>query len=469
MPSLAALPHGDLGHQPVQETDMPSQSLAIIGSGPAGYTAALYAARANLSPVLFEGAVTAGGALMTTSVVENFPGYPQGVTGPDLMADLGRQAARFGAEFVREDVTELNLAASKKNLRTDEGGKHQFDAVILATGAVHRPLGLRDEVRLTGRGVSTCATCDGAFFRDREVAVVGGGDSALEEALFLTRFATAVTLIHRRNSLRASKVMQARVLAHPKITVRWNSEVTQLIGQDQLEAVTLRDTTDGPTAELEVSGLFVAIGHSPNSELVRGQLPLDEDGYVPVEHPTTATAIRGVFACGDVVDRRYRQAITAAGTGCAAAMDAEHYLATLSRPSDLPTLPRPLAEPLSEMVGRPTSLGAQMTGDAAADMSETSLAAALASSPIPVLVDFWADDCASCQLMDPVLDNIAERYEDRLRVVKLNVDDHRETAQRYAIATAPTLKLFLNGEVAHTIVGALPASRLATALDQFLR
>jgi thioredoxin reductase (NADPH) len=444
---------------------MPSgpRSLAIIGSGPAGYTAALYAARAELAPVLFEGSVTAGGALMTTTTVDNFPGQPDGILGPDLMSEMRRQAQRFGCEMVRDDVTRLQLTGPTKLLETGDG-VHSFDAAILATGAAHKHLGLPDEERLAGNGVSSCATCDGAFYRDRPVAVVGGGDSALEEALFLTRFAASVTLIHRRGSLRGSKIMQARALAHPKIEFRWDSEVTGLVGEDRLEAITICQNSDGRTLRLDVNGLFVAIGHKPNSALFRGQVPMDEDGYVLVDHPTTATGLFGVFACGDLVDRRYRQAITAAGSGCAAALDAERYL------SALPQLPRskgrkdvPAEPPVAAAPDGGTSPVVAGVGHGA------SLADMLLTSPLPVLVDFWADDCAPCRLMLPVLDEIAHRYPDQLAVVKINVTTSPEVAQRYDITSAPTLKLFVGGEVARTIVGATPASKLSAALEPFLK
>ena len=440
------------------------RSLAIVGSGPSGYTAALYAARAKLAPVLFEGSVTAGGALMTTTIVENYPGHPEGITGPDLMAGMRKQAERFGCEIVRDDVTKLELIGDTKELETGSGRAHIFDAVILATGAAHKQLGLPDEERLTGKGVSSCATCDGAFYRDSPVAVVGGGDSAFEEALFLTRFATTVTLIHRRGKFRGSKVMQERVLTHPRINIRWNSEVTRLIGDGQLEAISIRDNTDGRTDQLVISGLFVAIGRKPNNELVRGKLPTDDDGYVLVDHPTTATSVPGLFACGDLVDRRYRQAITAAGSGCSAALDAEHYL------SGLPQLPMP-----SHREGDPAdgfaanARATQIVRTIAASLvDDASLSTTVETSAVPVLVEFWADSCAPCQLMHPVLDDIAQRYPDKLEVVKINVDSYPRAAQRHAIMTAPTLKLFVDGEVARTIVGAIPTSKLVAELESFM-
>ena len=301
----------------------------IVGSGPSGYTAAIYAARANLEPLVFEGSVTAGGALMTTTDVENFPGFPEGIMGPELMEQLRSQAARFGAELVADDVTSVQLDGDIKTVTTSDGTVHQARTVILAMGSGYRKLDIAGEDRLSGHGVSWCATCDGFFFRDQEIVVVGGGDSALEEATFLTRFASKVTLVHRRDELRASKIMQDRALANDKIEFAWNSEVAEIVGDERLEAVVLRDTQTGETRELPATGLFIAIGHDPRSELVKGQVELDDEGYVLVRAGSTETSVPGVFAAGDLVDHTYRQAITAAGTGCAAALDAERLLATL--------------------------------------------------------------------------------------------------------------------------------------------
>jgi len=298
------------------------RDVIIIGSGPAGYTAALYAARARLNPLLFEGSVTSGGALMNTTDVENFPGFPDGVLGPDLMDAVRKQAERFGAELVPDDVTEVDLTASPKVIRVG-GDTFLAKTVIIATGSSYRELGIPGEKRLSGHGVSWCATCDGFFFRDQDIAVVGGGDSALEEATFLTRFARTVTLIHRRDTLRASKIMQDRALANPKIRFAWDSEVTEVVGEDRVSGLRLRNTKTGEESTLQVGGIFVAIGHDPRSELFTGVLATDADGYLVVEQPSTRTAIDGVFAAGDVVDHIYRQAVTAAGTGCAAALDAE--------------------------------------------------------------------------------------------------------------------------------------------------
>ncbi|MBH5336772.1 thioredoxin-disulfide reductase [Streptomyces pactum] len=301
--------------------------VAVIGSGPAGYTAALYAARADLAPVVFLGTVFVGGALATTTEVENFPGFPDGVQGPDLMEKMRAQAARFGARMIEDDVAAVELCGEVKRLIDGHGRAHLARTVIVATGSGHRRLGLPREEEFSGRGVSSCATCDGFFFRGRHLAVVGGGDTALEEATFLTRYAASVTVVHRRDSLRASRAMQARAFADPKITFAFDSEVVELLGDVRLTGVTLRDTRTGATRPLAVGGLFVAIGQDPRSGLFAGQLELDAKGYVVVRAPTTRTSVPGVFAAGDVVDHRYRQAVTAAGTGCAAALDAEHYLA----------------------------------------------------------------------------------------------------------------------------------------------
>ncbi|GGV00567.1 thioredoxin reductase [Kitasatospora herbaricolor] len=306
------------------------RNVIIIGSGPAGYTSALYTARASLKPLVFEGAVTAGGALMNTTEVENFPGYRDGIMGPELMDNMRAQAERFGAELVPDDIVSVDLTGDVKTVTDSEGNVHRARAVIVTTGSQHRKLGLPREDALSGRGVSWCATCDGFFFRDQDIAVVGGGDTALEEATFLSRFARSVTVVHRRDSLRASKAMQERAFADPKISFAWDSAVEAIHGDPKLTGVTLRDTTTGEQRELAVTGLFIAIGHDPRTELFTGQLDLDAEGYLKVEAPSTRTNIPGVFGAGDVVDHTYRQAITAAGTGCAAALDAERYLASLA-------------------------------------------------------------------------------------------------------------------------------------------
>ncbi|ROT33630.1 thioredoxin-disulfide reductase [Micromonospora sp. HM5-17] len=312
------------------------RNLIIIGSGPAGYTAAIYAARANLAPLVIEG-VESGGALMTTTEVENFPGFADGIMGPELMDAMRKQAERFGAEFVTDDVTRVELVDTgvpgSGALHTVYVGEtaYRAKAVILSTGSAWRPLGVPGEQEYLGHGVSSCATCDGFFFRGQEIVVVGGGDSAMEEAVFLTKFASKVTIVHRRDEFRASKIMADRALANEKIQVEWNSVVEEILGADgKVSGVRLRNVHTGETKTLEVAGVFVAIGHDPRSTLFRGQVDLDENGYVKVQSPSTRTNIPGVFAAGDLVDHTYRQAITAAGSGCAAALDAERFLATLT-------------------------------------------------------------------------------------------------------------------------------------------
>jgi len=302
------------------------RELVIVGSGPAGYTAAIYAARAQLSPLIYEGSVTAGGALMNTTEVENFPGFAEGIMGPDLMDAMRKQALRFEAEIITDDIVEMDLKSSVKVLVDGTGRKIEAKAVILAMGSAYREIGLTNEKRLSGRGVSWCATCDGFFFRNQNIAVVGGGDSAMEEANFLTKFADKVTLVHRRDSLKASKIMAERAHANPKIEFLWNSEVVDVLGEDKVNGLSIRNTVSGELSVLAVTGLFVAIGHDPRSELVKGQVTLDGEGYVQVDNGSTQTNLEGVFACGDLVDHTYRQAITAAGSGCAAALDAERFL-----------------------------------------------------------------------------------------------------------------------------------------------
>jgi len=303
------------------------RDVIIIGSGPSGYTAAIYTARAQLQPLVLEGAVTAGGALINTTEVENYPGFKDGIMGPQLMEEMRAQAVRFGAEIITDDAVEVSLDGDLKVVRDGSGREYRARAVILAMGSGYRELGLPNEKRLSGHGVSWCATCDGFFFRDQDIAVVGGGDSALEEATFLTRFAKSVTLIHRRDSLRASKIMQERAFNDPKLHFAWNSEVVDILGDTKVSAVVLKDTETGETRELPITGLFIAIGHDPRSELVTGQVDIDTEGYVVVDAPSTRTNVPGVFAAGDLVDHTYRQAITAAGTGCSAALDAERFLA----------------------------------------------------------------------------------------------------------------------------------------------
>ncbi|MEU3656119.1 thioredoxin-disulfide reductase [Streptomyces sp. NPDC032161] len=306
------------------------RNVIIIGSGPAGYTAALYTARASLKPLVFEGAVTAGGALMNTTDVENFPGFQDGIMGPELMDNMRAQAERFGAELVPDDIVSVNLDGDIKTVTDTAGTVHRAKAIIVATGSQHRKLGLPNEDILSGRGVSWCATCDGFFFKDQDIAVVGGGDTAMEEATFLSRFAKSVTIVHRRDTLRASKTMQERAFADPKIKFAWDSEVAEIHGDQKLSGLTLRNTKTGETSEIAVTGLFIAVGHDPRTELFKGQLDLDDEGYLKVDAPSTRTNLTGVFGAGDVVDHTYRQAITAAGTGCSAALDAERFLAALA-------------------------------------------------------------------------------------------------------------------------------------------
>jgi thioredoxin reductase (NADPH) len=333
----------------MSENQSEIRNVIVIGSGPSGYTAALYTARASLEPLVFEGSVTAGGALMNTTEVENFPGFRDGIMGPALMDEMRAQAERFGAELVADDVVEVDLTGDVKVVTTATG-TFRARSVILATGSGYRKLGLPREEELSGRGVSWCATCDGFFFREQAIAVVGGGDSAIEEATFLTRFGSKVYLIHRRDELRASKIMQERAFNDPKLEIIWNSEIAEINGDERLESVTLRDTVTGDTRPLEVTGLFIAIGHDPRSELLTGQVDLDDNGYVLVDHPSTRTNIPGVFAAGDLVDHHYRQAITAAGTGCAAALDAERFVAALDHEASTAGDAAETAEAVAEAV-----------------------------------------------------------------------------------------------------------------------
>ncbi|MET1089142.1 MAG: thioredoxin-disulfide reductase [Arthrobacter sp.] len=305
------------------------RDVIIVGSGPAGYTAAVYTARANLKPLLLAGSVTAGGELMNTTDVENYPGFPDGIMGPDLMENFEKQAARFGTEIQFEDVTELDLDGDVKTVTTGSGETFRARSIILSTGSAYRELGLPNEKRLSGHGVSWCATCDGFFFKDQDIAVIGGGDSAMEEALFLTKFARTVTVVHRRDTLRASKIMADRALAHEKISFIWNSGVEDVLGQDKVTGLRVRNLVDGTETELSVTGVFVAIGNDPRTDLVKGKLDLTPEGTIAVQGRTSKTSVPGVFAAGDVIDPTYRQAITASGSGCVAALDVEHFLADL--------------------------------------------------------------------------------------------------------------------------------------------
>jgi thioredoxin reductase (NADPH) len=305
------------------------RQVIIIGSGPAGYTAAIYAARANLNPLVVASSVEAGGELMNTTEVENFPGFPEGIMGPDLMAKMQEQAEKFGAEVLYDDVVSLDVDGRVKKVSLGSGASHEADAIVFATGSAPRKIGIEGESRLSGRGVSYCATCDGFFFRDRVIAVVGGGDSAMEEATFLTKFASKVYVIHRREELRASKIMQDRAFKNDKIEFIWNAEVADILGEDAVTGIVLRDTVDGSTRELALDGVFVAIGYDPRTHLVHGKLDLSPDGTVWVDGRSSRTSVAGVFAAGDVIDPTYRQAVTAAGSGTVAALDLEHYLAAL--------------------------------------------------------------------------------------------------------------------------------------------
>lgn len=326
---LINLPQDEAAPRTEQDGDATIHDVVIVGSGPAGYTAAVYTARANLRPVVFASSVAAGGDLMTTTEVENYPGFIEGIQGPELMANMQQQAERFGADVRYEDVAEVDLSGEVKRITLDDGSVTLAKSVILSTGSEYRKLGLEDETRLSGHGVSWCATCDGFFFKEKPIAVVGGGDSALEEALFLTTFASSVTIIHRRDTLRASEIMQERALNHPKITFVWDSAVVGIEGEHKTEALQIENLRSGLTQRLEVEGLFVAIGSDPRTDLVKGQLKLTPEGTIAVQGRSSKTALPGVFAAGDVIDPTYRQAITAAGSGCVAAIDAQHYLESL--------------------------------------------------------------------------------------------------------------------------------------------
>jgi thioredoxin reductase (NADPH) len=306
------------------------RDVIIVGSGPAGYTAAVYTARADMKPLLIAGSVTAGGELMNTTDVENYPGFPEGIMGPDLMENFEKQAARFGTEILFEDVTELDLDGDIKTVTIGTGETFQAKAIILSTGSAYRELGLDNEKRLSGHGVSWCATCDGFFFKDQDIAVIGGGDSAMEEALFLTKFAKSVTVVHRRDTLKASKIMADRALAHEKINFLWNTAVEDVLGADKVTGLKLKNVVDGTESELPVTGVFVAIGNDPRTDLVKGKVDLTAEGTIAVAGRSSRTSIKGVFAAGDVIDPTYRQAITASGSGCVAALDVEHYLADLN-------------------------------------------------------------------------------------------------------------------------------------------
>ena len=467
------------------------RNVIIIGSGPAGYTAAIYAARANLQPLVFEGSVTAGGALMTTTEVENFPGFPDGIMGPALMDDLRKQAERFGAELVTDDVDRRRPDRRRQDRhRHRRHDTYQAKAVILAMGSGYRKLGLPDEDALSGHGVSWCATCDGFFFRDQHIAVVGGGDSAVEEATFLTRFGSKVTLVHRRDELRASKIMAERAFANDKIEFAWNSEVDEIVGDDKLEGVVLRDTETGETPAARRDRRC-----SSRSATTRARSWSAARSTSTTRATCSSRAVRtrtnltGVFAAGDLVDHTYRQAVTAAGTGCAAALDAERYLAdtrataactaraaeAVGAPANVPRTsrrrPGPAVRPPRDAHARPVPPPLHRTGESMSNLpavTDADFEPTVLESDKPVLVDFWAEWCGPCRQVDPILDEIAGEHGEAMNFVKMNVDENPVTPANYRVTGIPAINVYKGGELVKSIVGAQPKAAILRQLDEYL-